>query len=85
MRIELDVSELQPIEPLERILDALPSLQAGDWLDVRHRQQPYPLYNLLREGGFAWRVRSTGPARFEIQIWRQGDAEAEAQVERIGA
>ena len=80
MHVDLDVSKLPPVEPMERILEALQGLSAGDWLQVRHRQQPYPLYNLLREGGFSWSVSSKGPADFEIRIWRQGDEDAEAEM-----
>ena len=39
----LDVSDLEPPEPLERILDALDQLGTGDWLHVRHRREPFPL------------------------------------------
>lgn len=83
MRIDLDVSELPPCEPLERVLAALGDLKAGDWLRVRHRQQPYPLYSLLQESGFAWSVSSRGAADFEIRIWRKGDTAAEAEMERL--
>ncbi len=74
--IELDVSALEPCEPLERILEALPRLGAGDWLRVRHRREPRPLYGLLAEGGFRWWTRCDERG-CEIRIWRDGDAGAE--------
>mgnify|MGYP001823663545 CR=1 FL=1 len=43
---ELDVSDLPPPEPFERAMDALHALAPGDRLLLRHRRQPYPLYNL---------------------------------------
>jgi uncharacterized protein (DUF2249 family) len=82
MYVDLDVSELLPPDPMERILEALQGLAAGDWLRVKHRMQPYPLYNLLQGGGFAWNVRAKGPAQFEIRIWRLGDPGAEADMAR---
>ena len=37
MRIDLDVSELVPCEPLERITEQLQRLEIGSWLYVIHR------------------------------------------------
>lgn len=49
MERRLDVSDLEPPEPMERILDALDEMPAEDCLRVRHRREPYPLYNNLIE------------------------------------
>lgn len=65
----LDVSDLEPPEPLERILDALDGLGADDWLHVRHRREPFPLYGFLRRLGYAWRTERVGDAAFDILIW----------------
>ncbi len=65
----LDVSELQPPEPLERILDALADMPEGDWLRVRHRRDPVPLYRILSDMGYRWRTDHLAPGRFEILIW----------------
>jgi uncharacterized protein (DUF2249 family) len=64
----LDVSALEPPGPLERILDALTDLPQGQSLCVRHRREPFPLYDLLRRMGYQWRTRG-GEDRFEIMIW----------------
>lgn len=64
----LDVSELPPPEPLERALDALAELPAGDRLVLRHRRQPFPLYDLLRRMGYRWEVSgSDGDWRILIE------------------
>ncbi len=55
----LDVSDLPAPEPLERTLDALQELPSGDRLMLRHRRQPYPLYDLLRRMGYRWEVSGT--------------------------
>ncbi len=52
----LDVSDLPAPEPLERALDALAVLPAGDRLLLRHRRQPFPLYDMLRRMGYRWQV-----------------------------
>lgn len=65
---DLDVRELEPPEPLERVLDALADLPAGDRLRVRLRREPFPLYDLLRRMGYAWSGTPTAGA-FEVLIW----------------
>ena len=52
MERQLDVRDRQPPEPLELILAELDELPAQDWLRVRHRRDPVPLYDILREMGF---------------------------------
>lgn len=65
----LDVSDLEPPEPLEQILDALDGLATGDWLRARLRREPFPLYAFLRRQGFAWRTVQAGEAGFDVLIW----------------
>ena len=69
MKQVLDVSELYPPEPLERILDALASLPKNACLQVLHRREPQPLYGILENMGYRWQTHQTGPGRFEILIW----------------
>lgn len=69
MQQQIDVSALEPPEPLEQILDALADLPSGDWLRVRHRRDPVPLYRMLRDMGYRWRTEFLAPERFEILIW----------------
>lgn len=80
MERRLDVSALPAPEPMERILDALEGLPAGDWLRVCHRRDPYPLYPILEGDGFAWLTRFGEDYAFEILIWRRGDEAAEAAI-----
>ena len=59
----LDVSQLEPCEPMERIL---------------HRMEPHPLYPILTREGFAWLTQPGREVPVEISIWRSNDTEAEA-------
>ena len=68
MDVLLDVSALEPPEPMERILDALSGLGEGNRLRVLHRREPFPLYDLLGRMGYAWETTGTD-GRFEILIW----------------
>lgn len=47
----LDVSNLEPCEPLERTLAAVARLEAGDYLRILHRREPHLLYPLLEKEG----------------------------------
>lgn len=68
--LTLDVRDLPPPEPMERVLDVLPALAAGDLLRLRHRREPFPLYPILADLGFDHRVRTPPDCPFEILIWR---------------
>lgn len=65
----IDVSDLEPPEPMEVILDAVADLPAGDHLRVRHRRNPTPLFRMLREMRYGWHMRNPAPGHFEILIW----------------
>jgi len=68
---ELDVSRLEPPEPLERVLDALFVLDPGDRLCVIHRREPFPLYDILRRLGHRWETQ-VEEGRYRILIWPAG-------------
>lgn len=64
---------LEPCKPLERTLEAVRQLSAGDYLYVRHRREPHLLYSLLEKGGFAWHCVEEHPDQYAIYIWRESD------------
>ena len=67
--IHIDVSELEPPEPMERIVARLKQLQAGQLLRVRHRREPFPLYPMLEEAGYKHCCIPSGTEVFLIYIW----------------
>ena len=67
---------LEPCEPLERTLEAIQQLEAGEYLCVIHRREPHLLYPLLEKSGFSWRCIEDQPDSYEIFIWRADDAAA---------
>lgn len=71
MEQRLDVRELEPPVPLERILEALEDLATNDWLRVQHNREPYPLYSLLREMDFTWNTKWHNNECI-IVIWHAG-------------
>lgn len=75
--VRLDVSDLEPPEPLERVLAALEELGDGDFLHMLHRREPLLLYPELRRKGFRYLTSFAGDYECEVFIWRDCDAVAE--------
>ena len=74
MTIHLDVRGLPPCEPFELSMAAADELPAGETLEVLIHREPFPLYDWLREHGFAWQVARedfSGYEQFRITITRQ--------------
>lgn len=76
----LDASDLEPPEPLMRALALLAELPHGDYLRMKHRREPFLLYENLESKGFAYKVLAGRDTPCEIFVWHQGDAEAEASA-----
>ncbi len=76
--ILLDVSELEPPEPLTLTLEAAEDLAAGQYLRMLHRRDPCMLYGNLDDNGFKYIQREGTTTAVELFIWREDDAEAAA-------
>ena len=68
MTHELDVRGLPPPEPFEHIMRALSTLPAGAFLHVHIHREPYPLYEVLRDNGYAWQTTALTDGSFSIRI-----------------
>lgn len=66
----LDVRELEPPEPLERVLELLDTLAPDERIRMLHRRDPNLLYPILHREGFTWRTETTPEGEFVILIWR---------------
>lgn len=80
MEHKLNVSDLEPPEPMERILQAIEELNDGDYLYVMHRREPHMIYPMLENMGIAWVTRPGGPEGYKIFIWRKDDAIANSKI-----
>ncbi len=74
----LDVSQLEAPEPFRAAMAAISELTQGEYLCMRHRREPFPLYEALAELGFSYHVRRGEHTRYEILIWRADDTELTA-------
>lgn len=66
----LDVSGLEPPQPMVEILGRLARLAEGDALVVKHFREPVPLYAYLAEGGFEHSIERLAPGEYRLRIWR---------------
>ena len=78
----IDVSDLEPPEPLVLTLHEAEALPPGAWLRMRHRRHPCLLYDNLAQRGFSALTHSPGGEAVEVFIWRNDDAEAEEGARR---
>lgn len=67
----LDLRGLDPPEPLERVLDALGSLQRDRYLHMVIDREPVPLYGILKRNGFEYSVDVMVDGCREICIWQE--------------
>ena len=67
----IDGRDMQPPEPMERTLEALDTLAAGDEVLLLLYCQPHPLYSILRQNGYVWTEESREDGTREIRIRKQ--------------
>ena len=79
----LDVSELEPPEPLTLTLEAAEELQAGQYLRMLHRREPCMLYGNLDDNHFKYYQRKGSTTAVEVFIWAENDTEAATAVDVI--
>ena len=65
---ELDVRGLPPPEPFENIINTLTTLPAGAVLQVHIHREPFPLYEILLDGGYTWQTTKLKDGNFSIRI-----------------
>lgn len=79
--LNLDVRGLPPCEPMERILAGSDQLLPGQRLRALVSREPLPLFPILQQRGFDWRVIAVMEGRCELLVWRAGDLQAAAAGE----
>jgi uncharacterized protein (DUF2249 family) len=72
--IDLDVRGMQPPEPLERVLETLDRLGAGDCLRVKINCRPVPLFRILDQNGYTHEEAPGADSLLEISIRKAAPA-----------
>lgn len=74
MDLHLDLRELAPPEPMERILDALAVLERGQCIEALTPWRPALLLPILDEMGYVWHVDTDDGGSARIRICHAADA-----------
>lgn len=69
--ITVDVSGLAPPEPMTVILKHLATLTHQECLLIKHRRQPFPLYEKLKDAGFSYHCVEHAQNNIELYIFHQ--------------
>ncbi|MFO1423757.1 MAG: DUF2249 domain-containing protein [Candidatus Competibacteraceae bacterium] len=67
--IVVDGRELEPPEPMEKVLAALDALEPGQHVRFLIHRQPYPLYDILRRYHYRYKTTAVADGHFEVLIW----------------
>jgi len=65
----VDARWLDHPEPLEKILAALEALAPGQRVLFKIHREPYPLYRILEQNDYCWKLSKLEDGTFEILIW----------------
>ena len=66
--VVLDARGLEPPEPMERVLQTLALLRPGQSIRLLLHREPFPLYPLLAQRGYAHETRGEADGSFTILI-----------------
>ena len=69
--ITLDCSQMEPPEPMLRVLEQLDRLQPGEGIKMLHRMKLRLLFPKLQERGWNFRVIEHTPDQIEVRIWQE--------------
>jgi uncharacterized protein (DUF2249 family) len=64
----LDLRGLYPPEPMDRVLDALAGLLAGQQIRMLIERQPHPLYRILETNNYRYSSTEPEPGLYQIVI-----------------
>ncbi len=67
----LDVRDLEPPEPLERVLAELDTLEPDECIRMLHRRDPHLLYPILEREHFAHETSVTDEGLIQVLIWHK--------------
>ncbi len=79
---QLDVSELEPPQPMHIITAALQTLCIGEVLAVKHRRIPIPLFEMIT-GRFDYLCNEITASHFQLYFWQHDDDEARILAEKL--
>lgn len=64
----LDLRGLYPPEPMERVLDALAGLLAGQQVRLLIEREPHPLFRILERNNYRYSNTEPAPGLYQVVI-----------------
>jgi len=64
----LDLRGLFPPEPMERVLDALSSLQPRQHVRLLIEREPHPLFRILERNNYRYQTTQPEPGLYQVTI-----------------
>lgn len=77
--ITIDARQMQPPEPMERVLEALDLLEPGNEIHLLIYREPVPLYNVLKRNGFTHVTQRDANNTFVVRIMHAARKDAAIQ------
>jgi len=71
----LDARLLEPPEPFVRACAILQGMKSGEYLRMRHRRVPYPLFDFCRDLGLCYTIINQDDIGCELVIYFESDSE----------
>lgn len=53
----IDVSEYEPPQPFEEVMQLLMKMKTGEYIRMLHRKKPLPLLQILQDNGLNYKTR----------------------------
>lgn len=69
----IDVSEYEPPQPFEEVMQLLLKIKTGEYIRMLHRKKPLPLLQFLQENGFNFKISQIKDSSWEVLIWSKKD------------
>ncbi|MDP3218796.1 MAG: DUF2249 domain-containing protein [Deltaproteobacteria bacterium] len=70
--IHIDARDLEPPEPLEKVMQALPLLRPGQSIRLLLLREPFPLYPILVARGYGHETQMQADGSYVILIRQSG-------------
>ena len=65
----IDVSEYEPPQPFEEVIQLLLQMKAGEYIRMLHRKKPLPLLQFLQDNGFDFKITHDESLSCDLVLW----------------
>lgn len=65
----IDVSEYDPPQPFEEVIQLLLQMKAGEYIRMLHRKKPLPLLQFLQDNGFDFKITHDESLSCDLVLW----------------